>query len=60
MTAFGFSGSLVFERSTDFGRTWTEIDPHLRSPLVAELAKLTEFEVFDDGFGDLYRWRLRR
>ncbi len=45
------------EHSTDNGRTWQVVTPHDRSPLVAILAEMAPYEIYDDGMGNLYRWR---
>jgi hypothetical protein len=50
---------LVYEYSKDYGRTWEEITPSDRSPLVAEMKRKRELEEYDDGQGHIYRWRTR-
>jgi hypothetical protein len=47
----------IYEASTDLGVTWERIDPQERSPLLAYLADRQADEVYDDGYGNLYRWR---
>lgn len=47
----------VVERSTNYGATWEPTTYHPRSPLAAILAGLDPYEVYDDGVGNLYRWR---
>lgn len=47
----------VVERSTDHGYSWAPTSYHDRSPLAAILAGLDPYETYDDGVGNLYRWR---
>lgn len=49
----------VVEHSDDAGRTWQTVNIiNPNSIVVAEMAGRSEGEVFDDGWGNLYRWRL--
>lgn len=50
---------IIYERSTDYGKTWEEIQVQDRAPLYAELRSKRSHEVHDDGQGNLYRWRAR-
>lgn len=50
---------IIYERSTNYGRSWEECEVSDRSPLYAELRSKRSHEVHDDGAGNLYRWRAR-
>lgn len=47
----------IWEHSDDARRTWRRIEPAPRS-VIANL-DIPEGHVWDDGFGNLYRWRDR-
>lgn len=48
--------TIVYEHSGDLGRTWNTLDGvNPRSPIVAILADRIEGEIWDDGYGNLYR-----
>lgn len=47
----------IVERSTDSGRTWRTIVPGSRSVVAHVLADSHPYEIYDDGTGNLFRWR---
>lgn len=51
---------IVYEHSTDYGRSWKEIALELRAPIIVLLADLEPNEVYDDGMNNLYRWTWRQ
>lgn len=51
----------TIEHSGDAGRTWNVLHPHPRcAVVVVYLPPLAEMAVYDDGLGNLYRWRQGR
>ena len=48
--------TLRWYRSTNAGRTWEPVEVKPRSVLVAALRDLRPGEVYDDVFGNLYRY----
>jgi hypothetical protein len=44
----------LYEHSDDLGATWQRIRPGERSPLLADRQA---DEAYDDGYGNLSRWR---
>jgi hypothetical protein len=47
----------LYEHSDDLGATWQRVYPGERSPLLAYLADRQADEAYDDGYGNLYRWK---
>ena len=47
----------VIEHSANAGRTWEHIELHPRPLIAHRLTDMTAYQVHDDGYGNLYRWR---
>lgn len=52
------SSRIVYLRSKD-GGPWEEIHPGPRSIVAWQLEQIRSDEVYDDGYGNRYRWELR-